>query len=986
MPAQAELRATKYVASFLGELPDIAPTPTVLILDDFHVADGSGDVSLVAKSLVTRSPERLTIVISSRRVPEIAVGRLRAQGELVELRSRDLQFSETEIADLFRSELGQSLDRESLGLLNRRSEGWAASLQLIRTGLRDRTPIETREFIRALSGEQAELYDYLAEEVVGDLRPSHQDFLMRTSILPVVSVDSAAAICDENAGTIQGLVDLSERLGLISRHSSASGGYRYHPLVRDFLESRLRSTIGDAAVTLLHETAGAWAESRDWRVACHHYEAAGDISAVHRVLDDAIDSIAGQGDYAAAADYLRRFTPRRPTASFEIISSRMEFRLGNIDAAIHHATRAVQLRPDMDAALSNSIAMHGHVGNHESSWKLAIQLEATASSSLYGAIAKASRLAYEASLDGSLGAEIEALRDLAARSEAEGLTHFAGVSHLNISLAERARGNAEVGFDEADLATSALIRTYGRAELASAYLSRAAAAAQCGDLQVARTDIEAAAEAAPFRSRGEWLVESADIEAAFGSAQIAESYLAETRLISLVPATRELARTVEARLALRRGDTLSAEKLAGSFDVGKPTDQPGFKSRQLAIIAHAAVASRADGALRLVDTAIHHAEMQGSVLWQRYAQFLTAVQGPTPPTAIGALIQRTPDRESWVLDSFAELICVNLEDFDAGVRGRVAAHCSSRPERWRPALRAVVADSANPSRWSAGTILDEVGTNEDVPILRSLARSARGSSDRKALGRSLARRLAPRFLIDDLGRVEVRSGAVGVPPSSIRRKVLAMLCYLLTRPRFSATRDEVVDALWPDLSPEVAVNSLNQTVYFLRRVFEPDYKEDLSAGYVHHGSDVLWLDRELVSSRSSKLSGHPRNRSARDPDPAARRRVSARYIATVSRLTSRTRSGRFRSERLCTSPTCRSSRLRSRATWTADTTTGRSDSRDVPWTVDPTVESLEISLLRLYRATVPTRPRRSSTRTTRAVLKEELGVEPPPLDVACRDR
>ena len=79
-----------------------------------------------------------------------------------------------------------------------------------------------------------------------------------------------------------------------------------------------------------------------------------------------------------------------------------------------------------------------------------------------------------------------------------------------------------------------------------------------------------------------------------------------------------------------------------------------------------------------------------------------------------------------------------------------------------------------------------------------------------------------------------------------------MLCYLLTRPRFSATRDEVIDALWPDLSPDVAANSLNQTVYFLRRVFEPGYVDDLSAGYVHHNSDVLWLDPELVTSRSAQ--------------------------------------------------------------------------------------------------------------------------------------
>ena len=77
-----------------------------------------------------------------------------------------------------------------------------------------------------------------------------------------------------------------------------------------------------------------------------------------------------------------------------------------------------------------------------------------------------------------------------------------------------------------------------------------------------------------------------------------------------------------------------------------------------------------------------------------------------------------------------------------------------------------------------------------------------------------------------------------------------MLCYLITRPDLSATRDQVLDALWPELDPEVAVNSLNQTIYFLRRVFEENYSDDLSPGYVHHDSDVVWLDSELVSSRS----------------------------------------------------------------------------------------------------------------------------------------
>ena len=80
----------------------------------------------------------------------------------------------------------------------------------------------------------------------------------------------------------------------------------------------------------------------------------------------------------------------------------------------------------------------------------------------------------------------------------------------------------------------------------------------------------------------------------------------------------------------------------------------------------------------------------------------------------------------------------------------------------------------------------------------------------------------------------------------VRRKVLALLCYLGARPGMAATRDEILDALWPELGPDTAGNSLHQTIYFLRRVFEPDYREGMSAGYVTY-------DGEVVSSEPRRL-------------------------------------------------------------------------------------------------------------------------------------
>jgi DNA-binding SARP family transcriptional activator len=108
--------------------------------------------------------------------------------------------------------------------------------------------------------------------------------------------------------------------------------------------------------------------------------------------------------------------------------------------------------------------------------------------------------------------------------------------------------------------------------------------------------------------------------------------------------------------------------------------------------------------------------------------------------------------------------------------------------------------------------------------------------------------------VSDLGRVSVTVGARSIPGQDLRRKVLALLCYLLTRPRYSATREEVMEAMWPEMAPATAVNSLNQSVYFLRRVFEPEYADDATAGYVRQDSDLLWLDPSLVDAASTRCA------------------------------------------------------------------------------------------------------------------------------------
>jgi DNA-binding SARP family transcriptional activator len=112
--------------------------------------------------------------------------------------------------------------------------------------------------------------------------------------------------------------------------------------------------------------------------------------------------------------------------------------------------------------------------------------------------------------------------------------------------------------------------------------------------------------------------------------------------------------------------------------------------------------------------------------------------------------------------------------------------------------------------------------------------------------------LADKVYVEDLGRVHIFVGARVLDGTDVRRKVLALLCLLLSRPRFASTRDEVVDSLWPDHDPESALNSLNQTAYFLRRVFEPHYREETSPGYLGQDAETIWLDPGLVDCQSRR--------------------------------------------------------------------------------------------------------------------------------------
>ncbi len=311
----------------------------------------------------------------------------------------------------------------------------------------------------------------------------------------------------------------------------------------------------------------------------------------------------------------------------------------------------------------------------------------------------------------------------------------------------------------------------------------------------------------------------------------------------------EQALFIRALLHLRLGNASLAEVDLRQVRAGVWRTTIGFEVQRL--IAEAELRSlQGDSHAREIAAAARRlAAVQGARLWERQAELVEALSDSGAPSD-GAIAHGAAE-DSTSLSMAAESVIRRLFEFGEEALTLVTAEASRRPIRWRAGLRKAIESGPPPQVLIAGNVLEEIGEPSDVPLLRAASRRIKDPRG-YGLGRRLARKLAQRVLVEDLGRVRVTVGERAVEGSEVRRKVLALLCLLVSKNRFASTREEVLECLWPDLDPASALNSLNQTVYFLRRVFEPDYREETSPGYVLQDGETIWLDTELVDARSRR--------------------------------------------------------------------------------------------------------------------------------------
>ena len=121
------------------------------------------------------------LVIATREDPHLPLARLRARGQLTELRAADLRFTPAEAAEFLNQVMGLNLSAEDIAALETRTEGWIAGLQLAAISMQGHQ--DATSFIKSFTGSHHFVLDYLVEEVLQQQSESVQTFLLRTSIL-----------------------------------------------------------------------------------------------------------------------------------------------------------------------------------------------------------------------------------------------------------------------------------------------------------------------------------------------------------------------------------------------------------------------------------------------------------------------------------------------------------------------------------------------------------------------------------------------------------------------------------------------------------------------------------------------------------------------------------------------------------------------------------------------------------------------------------
>ncbi|GIK44032.1 MAG: LuxR family transcriptional regulator [Chloroflexota bacterium] len=323
-------------------LNDITTIPDnfLLVLDDYHLIEAK-PVDKALTFLLEHLPPQLYLVITTREDPQLPLARLRARGQLTELRAADLRFTPNEAATFLNGVMDLSLSAEEVTSLENRTEGWIAGLQLAALSMRGRADVAG--FIQAFAGDNRYIVDYLVEEVLQRQPEQVRSFLLETSILDRLSGPLCYAVTGQ--GESKARLEALERGNLfVIPLDDKRQWYRYHHLFAEVLRAHLKEEQPDR-VRGLHQRASEWYEQNNSSAeAIRHALVAEDFERAADLIERAVPAMRRSRQEATLLGWLQALPDElchgRPVLSVHYAGTLLQSgRLEGVEARLRDAER-----------------------------------------------------------------------------------------------------------------------------------------------------------------------------------------------------------------------------------------------------------------------------------------------------------------------------------------------------------------------------------------------------------------------------------------------------------------------------------------------------------------------------------------------------------------------------------------------------------------------------------------------------------------------
>jgi len=263
-----------------------------LVLDDYHNINNP-ETHQAITFLLENIPQNIHLIIATRSDPILRLAKLRAQGELCEIRADDLRFSLEEVTQFFNERMGLGLSQSDIRALTKKTEGWVVGLQLAGISLQKQP--DKHQFVHTFAGNDRYIADYLFDEAF-DYQPDHiQSFLLHTSILDQFNARLCNALTgqDKSQNT---LLELDRANLFLVPLDSQRNWFRYHHLFRDLLQNRLKHAM-PGKTKELHSRASEWYSQEGFlNQAAIHAIKAKDIHQVERLIQENMLSLLETGE------------------------------------------------------------------------------------------------------------------------------------------------------------------------------------------------------------------------------------------------------------------------------------------------------------------------------------------------------------------------------------------------------------------------------------------------------------------------------------------------------------------------------------------------------------------------------------------------------------------------------------------------------------------------------------------------------------------